>query len=174
MLNLKSTIEALPELASKKNELLYEKYKIFTKSELHSRYEILIENYSKTINIEALTMLEMAKREILPACLEFTTTILTSLSTKKSSGLLLNTAKEEQLAVTLSSLTEELMTQIDELDSALINAKDLDDALSSAKYYRENVFTAMNTMRLTADKLETIVSSDYWPFPTYSELLFLV
>ncbi len=145
---------------------------IFTEKEIHSRYEIHLEEYSKLINIEALTMLEMAKKEIIPACISYTDSVLDTLAKKKASGLSMATEREESLAVRLSNLTECLIGKADELEEALVAAKDIEDLYENAKAYREKVFASMQNLRAVADELETIVSSKYWPFPTYTELLF--
>ena len=170
--NLKSTVEALGAFIADKNVDLLVRHGIFTKAEIHSRYEIMLEDYSKAINIEALTMLDMAKREILPACVSYTNDILNSLAMKKASGLAMKNKKEEALAVKISDLTESLIEKTLLLDTAVISAKNETDALSIANFYRNTVFIAMQNLRLVADELETMVSANYWPYPVYSEILF--
>jgi len=170
--NMKNTVSALPAFIADKNIKVFTKHKIFTEKEVHSRYEIILEDYSKTINIEALTMLEMAKKEILPACLSYSRDLLSSLALKKASGLSIGTEKEEGFTLRVSGLTECLIDKIETLDNALIGAKEATDALEIAQYFRDSVFSAMQQLRAVSDELETIVSQKYWPFPTYSELLF--
>lgn len=172
--NMKTTVEALPSFVAKKNVEMFVKHGVFTEKEIHSRYEILLEDYSKAINIEALAMLDMAKKEIAPACMAFCGDILSTLSLKKSSGLDLNVAREEALAEKISGLTESLLEKIDVLDDAVMGVKDVEGAYDTAKYYREKVFASMQSLRAVADELETLVGEDYWPFPTYAELLFNV
>ncbi len=172
--NLRSTVDALPAFIAPKNVKLFETHGVFSRTELASRYEILVEDYSKIINIEALTMLEMAKREILPACLAYTGKVFEGLKEKKASGLPVKTEREEALACKLTELTDCLIDKIDRLDAAVIDAKSEDDCLETAKYYKNIVFEAMGQLRAVADELETMVGKDYWPFPTYSDLLFSV
>jgi len=172
--NYRTTIDALPAFVSKKNIDLFARHGIFTEKEIQSRYEILLEDYSKAINIEALTMLDMARKDIAPACIAFGGDILSTLAVKRTSGLDLNITREEALAEKVSDLTESLLAAIDILDDAMNGANDVDGAYETAKYCREKVFSAMQSMRTVADELETVVGNDYWPFPTYSELLFNV
>jgi len=174
LLNLKATVEALPAFVLDKNIALFVKHGVFSNIEMHSRYEILVENYSKTINIEALTMLEMAKREIIPSCINFSKKVFDHLAIVKNSGLDVACTKENELALRLSALIDRLMSKTDALDSVLINAKGINETLETAEYFHDKVFPAMQELRMVADELETIVSSDCWPFPTYSELLFSV
>ena len=170
--NFRNTVEALPSYIEPKAVEMLTSTGIFTEKEIHSRYEIHREEYSKLINIEALTMLEMAKKEIIPACISYTDSVLDTLAKKKASGLSMATEREESLAVRLSNLTECLIGKADELEEALVAAKDIEDLYENAKAYREKVFASMQNLRAVADELETIVSSKYWPFPTYTELLF--
>ena len=172
--NLKTTVDAVPAFETDEAIKLFEKHGIFTETEVRSRCEILLENYAKTINIEALTMLEMAKREILPAVLKYTKETFTTLKAKQDLGLNISLEKEEAYATKLSNLTESLMSKIDALDKVLLDAKDYEKAYDLAKYYREYVFEAMQTLRMVADELETMVSAADWPFPTYVDLLFYV
>ena len=170
--NFRNTVEALPSYIEPKAVEMLTSTGIFTEKEIHSRYESHLEEYSKLINIEALTMLEMAKKEIIPACISYTDSVLDTLAKKKASGLSMATEREESLAVRLSNLTECLIGKADELEEALVAAKDIEDLYENAKAYREKVFASMQNLRAVADELETIVSSKYWPFPTYTELLF--
>lgn len=170
--NLKTTPEALPYLISKKNIDLFTKYGVYTEAELRSRCEVLFENYSKVINIEALTMLDMAKKDILPAALAFAKDLAESVSVKKSIGTQFSTEAEEELLKSVSSLSSSMYKKIEELNKAVCAAKDIDDAPELALYYKDSVILAMNELRAVADELETIVGESYWPFPTYGKLLF--
>ena len=172
--NLKTSVDAIPEFASEKSIKLFEKHGIFTATEVISRKEILLENYIKSINIEALTMLDMAKKEILPAVIKYNKEVFETLKVKQDLGLNISVEKEQSYAIKLSNLTESFMSKIDELDKVVIEAKNNETELETAKYYREYVFEAMQTLRMVADELETIVSLDNWPFPTYVDLLFYV
>lgn len=168
--NYASTVDVLPHYLDKKNLELFEKFKVYTKTEVESRYEILIENYSKMLHIEALTMIDMARKQILPAGIEFTKQLCDTISAKKSAGI--KGGAEDKLANRLSKLTDSFSDAIDVLDGKLIDAGNITDSLELAKYYRSDVFEAMNILRAFADEMETIVPEKVWPFPTYSELLF--
>ena len=172
--NLRTSVDAIPAFASEKSVALFEKHGIFSRAEVESRTEILLEGYAKTINIEALTMLDMAKKEILPAVLKYNKEVFKTLKVKQDLGLNVSVEKEQSYAVKLSNLTESFMSKIDELDEILLDAKNHEDMLDLAKYYREYVFEAMQTLRMVADELETMVSAANWPFPTYVDLLFYV
>ncbi|MDF2614849.1 MAG: Glutamine synthetase type protein [Clostridia bacterium] len=172
--NLKTSVEALPKFASEKSVALFEKHGIFTKAEVEARCEIMLEGYAKTVNIEALTMLDMAKKEILPAVLKYNKEVFKTLKVKKELDLNISLEKEQAYAVKLSNLTESLMSKIDELDNILLETKNYDEIEELAKFFREYVFEAMQTLRVVADELETMVSAANWPFPTYVDLLFYV
>ena len=172
LLNLKSTPEALPYLVSKLNVDLFTKYGVYTEVELNSRCEILLENYSKVINIEALTMLDMAKKAILPAVIEFANTLAQTVNAKKAVSADINCEAEEALLKRISALSASMYKKIDELDAKVCAAKDTEEAEALAMYYKESVIPAMSELRVAADELETIVDQKYWPFPTYGKLLF--
>ena len=172
--NLKTTVDAIPAFESEESIKLFEKHGIFTEAEVRSRCEILFENYAKTINIEALTMLDMAKKEILPAVLAYNKEIFNTLKVKQEVGLNVSVEKETAYATTLSNLTESFMNKIDALDKVLLGAKDNEEGLEVAKYYKDYVIEAMQNLRMVSDELETMVSSANWPFPTYVDLLFYV
>ncbi|MBU3804841.1 MAG: glutamine synthetase III [Candidatus Cellulosilyticum pullistercoris] len=172
--NLRTSVDAIPEFSSEKSIKLFEKHGIFTATEAISRTEILLENYIKTINIEALTMLEMAKKEILPSVLKYNKEVFETLKVKQDLGLNINLEKELNYAAKLSNLTESFISKIDELDQVVIGVKNHETELETAKYYREYIFEAMQALRSVADELETIVAAANWPFPTYVDLLFYV
>ena len=172
--NLKTSVDAIPQFASEKSIALFEKHGIFSRTEVESRTDILLEGYAKVINIEALTMLDMAKKEILPAVLKYNKEVFETLKTKQELGLNVSVEKEQSYATKLSNLTESLMSKIDELDQVLLDARNHEEVFDHAKYYREYVFESMQTLRMVADELETMVSATEWPFPTYVDLLFYV
>ena len=175
LLNLKSTAEALPYYSCEKNIKLFEKHKIYTAAEVRSRQEILLENYSKTLNIEALTMIEMSNRDILPAVSAYIKDLSKVAAQKKSISATLSTELEEKLVQKLSLLELSLYNRTDSLSTALLGAKDTEgDAIAEASYFRNTVFPAMQELRAVADELETMVGRKYWPFPTYGDLLFSV
>lgn len=170
--NYTSTVDVLPQYLVEKNLKMFEKFKVFTKTEVESRYEILLDNYSKTMNIEALTMIDMARKQILPAVLEFTKNICDTMASKKAAGLA--TPVEEKLANKLSSLTVSLEDAICVLEGKVIDVKNITDALEMAKFYRNEIFSAMQILRVVSDELETMISDKLWPFPVYADLLFKI
>ena len=152
---------------------MFEKFKIYSKVEIASRTEILLENYTKGINIEALTMVDMAKKQIYPAVMDYTKDVCSALASMKSVGI--ENPTQEKLANKLSSSLKCLDAAVGELEQALINAKDAsEDIYKLSRFYRDEVFSKMQSLRAVADELETIVSEKYWPFPVYSDLLFRV
>ena len=169
---LKSTVDALPHFLDEKNIKVFTKHKVFTEVEMHSRTEILLENYSKTINIEALTTAEMATKEILPAVMAYEKQVCDVLLSKKNAGVAYNL--EQSIANKIDSLAESLNSKIAELDSTIVKAQGISDVYEAAKCYHDEVFATMQSLRAVADELETIVGEKYWPFPTYEELLFNV
>lgn len=168
--NLKTTPDALPHFVMKKSIDLFTKQEVFTSVEVQTRGEIMMEDYNNTVHFEMLTMLEMAKQEILPACLKYTKFVTDDLSSKKALGI--DAPKELEKAKTLTALTEDLMEKIDVLDAA--TAVPELDAYTVGMYYKDTVLPAMENLRETADALETIVAKEYWPFPTYTDLLYLI
>ncbi len=170
--NYVSTVDAVPHYTDEKNVKMFEMFKVYTRTELESRTEIILENYSKVINIEALTMLDMAKKQILPAGLEFAKELCDSVNSKKSAGVAADL--EKKMADKVSALNAGISDAIDDLDSKLIGAGDAGDAEATARYYRNSVFSAMQSLRAVADELETITPECIWPFPTYGDLMFRV
>ncbi|MBC8528583.1 glutamine synthetase III [Christensenellaceae bacterium NSJ-44] len=174
LLNLKSTPEALPYFISNENIALFQRHKIFTEEEMRARYEILLEGYSKALNIEALTMLEMAKRDILPSVCAYIKDLSEAAAAKKALGGI-SCEVEKALLTKLSDLGNCLYHKTEALDDALLCGKHCSsDPLACAQYYRDTVFAAMQELRAVADELETLVGDRYWPFPTYTTLLFSV
>ena len=173
LLNLTSTPDALPHFLDRKNVDLFTKHKIFTKEEMESRYEILSEGYCKTINIEALTMTDMARSQIIPAAGEY----LASLGKTYKAACMCPGAPAARISdaiVKLSGLLDRAYADADALDSAIAGIKNCSDVTVMSKYCRDSVIPAMNKLRITADMLEQNVGAKYWPFPTYSDLLFNV
>ena len=175
LLNLKSTPDALPYFITQKNIDLFTKHKIFTAAEMHSRYEILLDNYCKTLNIEALTMIDMAKKQILPAVFSYLKDLSGTATQKKAISADIPCEPEESLIRKISSLAACFYKKTEALESALLDAKNFEgDLQKEADHYKGDVFTAMQEMRLSADELETLLGKSYWPFPSYSDLLFRV
>ncbi len=171
--NLVSTVDALPHYVDEKYVAMFEKFKVYSKTEITSRMDILLENYSKVINIEALTMLDMAKKSILPAAIEYTKEVCDTVASMKAAGV--DAALEVSIANKLSGLTVSLSKAIDNLDAKRIASKDYeDDVLKLARYYRDEIFADMQSLRAVADELEMCIPEKNWPFPTYTDLLFMV
>ena len=173
LLNLRTTVDALPAFIAPKNVDLFCCHKVFSESEIHSRYEILLENYCKTIHIEALTMADMAKHEIIPACLAYQKEISSVLMQKNACGVF-NTELEMNLLKCISEQSASLIKGIEALDNAILNDSADADVLTAAKYCHESIFAAMVQLRQVADELETVVSKEFWKLPSYAELLYSV
>jgi len=172
LLNLKTTVDALPAFILPKNAEMFQRHHVFTESELHSRYEILLESYCKTLHIEALTMIDLVKKEILPAPLSYQRELAALLKDKKDCGL--DTVPEEFLLTKLSTLTGRLYGSLEKLEETVLNRKPLTDTLALAQYYRDAVSGCMTELRLIIDELETLVAKKHWPLPTYGEILYSV
>lgn len=172
--NLRSTPEALSKYLTDKNVELFVKHNVYSEVELHSRYEIQLENYSKIINIEAETMLDMAKKDILPAVSSFVRELADTALAKKALSDTIPCDVEIELAEKLSKLLSCFAKKIAELEDALIKAKDIEDAQELANYYQAVVFAAMSELRAVGDEMEVNVSADYWPYPSYGDMLFSV
>ena len=171
LLNLTSTVAALPYFVKEKNIKLFTAHKVFSETEMHSRYEILLESYVKVISIEAFTMLDIARKDILPAVLAYSKTVADTALSKKALIPSLNLNCEEALLLKLSVLTDSLSQKIEALANAMAD-NGAPDLLTHATHSRDKLVPAMVELRAVADELETIVSKDFWPFPTYGDLLF--
>ena len=174
LLNLKSTPDAIETLLLPKNVELFEKHSIFTAAELRSRSEIMLDNYNKTLHIEALTMIDMTKKSILPSVIEYQGMLADTAASKKAVSEHLSTEVEEKLLDTVSKLSACLYADLEALEKAVIRANDLPDGIEKAHFYREEVFSRMAALRGVADELELTVGEEYWAFPTYSDILYSV
>ncbi len=174
LLNLKSTVDALPYYISDKNQALFVKHKIYTATEIHSRYEILLENYCKTINIEALTMLDMVNKSIFPAACRYMEDLSATVLHKTSVSSAITCKAEQARLEKLSVLTEELYQANEALDAAMKNVPCGCDIKAQADYYKDTVIGLMQNLRAPADELEALTGKEYWPYPTYSQMLFSV
>lgn len=173
LLNLKSLPDAMEHFLDKKNVDLFVKNKICSADEIRARYEIELESYSKQINIEALTMIDMAKKNILPAVTSYVRDLTDTALAKKALSDAIPTSVEEDLITSLSNKLVCFSKKTAELEEAVIKASDYsDDNLKYAKYYRETVFALMQELRAVGDAMETETASEYWPYPSYGELLF--
>lgn len=170
--NLASTADALPHYTDKKNVEVFARHNIYTETEMRSRQESLLEEYWKTINIEAKTMMEMSRKEILPAVVSYTKELTDTLAAKKAAlGDFVICEMETELIKKLSELSAELYHKTNELDEAVKGA-DTADAQKAARYFHEKVIPLMDALRAASDSLETLTAQKYWPFPTYAKLLF--
>lgn len=172
LLNLKSTPEAIPTFVSPKNVELFSKYGVYTETELQSRVEILLEEYGKTINIEALTMVDMAKKEILPAAASYVKDLAKTAELAKDCGG--DATFEVETVKEVSALTTQMYKALGTLEEDIQKAHQIEDVQEQANFYHETVFADMGALRVPADKIETIVGKKYWPYPTYSDMLFYV
>jgi len=171
--NIKSTVESAKAMISEKNQAVLEKHGVLTRVEAESRYEITLENYNKIINIEALTTIEMAKRQIIPAVIQFATSLAESINTIKATGINADISVQTELLTEVSTLTASLNKNVALLEKAVEKADNFQgDIFDLGMMYRYEVFEQMNTLREDADKLETIVDEEFWPLPTYGDMLF--
>ena len=170
--NIKSMIEAAGTLTTKKAVNLFEKFGIFTKVELESREEIIYETYAKTINIEALTMIDMAGKKIIPAVMKYSKNLADTALAVKSAGA--DASVETALLKNVSSKLVEMEKALDKLKKSESKAAGITDAKKQAFFYKDTVKAAMDELRTPADELEMIVDKDIWPLPSYGELMFEV
>ena len=170
--NIKSMIEAAPTLTTDKAVKLFEKFYIFTKVELESREEIIYETYAKTINIEALTMIDMAGKDIIPAVSAYTGDLANTVLAVKEAGATASTQVE--LLKKVDGLLTEAQAALETLQVETAKASAIEDVKAQAFYYKDTVKAAMDALRAPVDKLEMVVDSDIWPMPTYGELMFEV
>ena len=172
LLNLKTTPDAMPYFLKEKNIALFTSHKVYTEREMRSRYDILLQSYCKIINIEGKTMLDMAKKEILPAVSEYSQVLGNTILTKKSVCKKLDCSYEQEALKQISDLTASAYKTVQALETALSQTKAIKDITTRAVYYKDVVLTLMKKLRADVDALEDVVSADYWPIPTYGDLLF--
>ncbi|MHB8170764.1 MAG: glutamine synthetase III family protein [Thermincolia bacterium] len=171
--NIRSTVESIPVLTTDSAVTLFVKHSVFSKIELESRQEILLEQYIKQINIEALSMLDIAKRQILPAAIKFTTQLANSINAIKATGVSADISAQSELLVDVSDTVAGFKKNITLLEKVAEDAANLHgDTLKQALFYKDTVFATMNALRVDGDKLETLVDAELWPIPTYAEMLF--
>jgi len=168
--NLTSSVEAWPYFVKEDSVRIFTKHKVFTKEELHARLDIVLEKYSKQINIEAGVAYEMATREILPVCSDYTVELAVQVQTLADSGVKADSLKKK--LGDISALVEEAAKAADKLEADRKAAKTVADPLAQAQACRDKVFASMEALRTPVDKLEKLLPKDYWPMPTYDELLF--
>jgi glutamine synthetase len=169
--NRRNAVDSLPDLIAPKAVELFGKYGVFSERELHSRFEILLENYKKTIAIEAQISLQMATRMILPASLRYQSEVAQAIANLKAAGATVPKVQTALLGEIVETI-EELQSSIDRLNEVIDEHVD-GDTLAHAKYARDTIIPAMNAVRSAGDKLECLVADDLWPLPTYQEMLFI-
>ena len=168
--NLKSTPDAIEHYLDEKNVQLFVKNKVFSEKELHARFDIMLENYSKVINIEALTMIDMAKKSIVPAVSGYTKELVKT--AKMKNELAIDSGYETRVAAKLSALNTEAYEIALRLEREVCEANLEKDVVQNARKHEERVLSTMNALRMVVDEMETMTSKEFWPMPNYSELLF--
>ena len=174
LLNLKTTPDALALLSSDKNVALFEKHGVFTKEEVESRQEILFESYTKTLSIEALTMLDMVRKVISPAVIGYVKELSETALAIKSAGIDADVSTETELVKKLSALLSAAGRHSENLTAALLKARSLGEGEIAANCYRDDVIPAMQLLRSDADLMEELTAKKHWPLPTYTDLLYSV
>lgn len=173
LLNLRTTPDCLPYSLHEKNLKLFISHKVYSETEMRARYEILSENYCKIINIEALTMIDMAKKDILPAVSKYSHELSDTVIAKAACGDI-DASYEKELLAKVSRLNASAYKKTEKLEKAVVKAKEISDTTELSKYYKDTVFAAMSELRITVDELETLVPATDWPYPSYGEMLFSV
>ncbi len=168
--HFKNTIEALPAFIEPKNIALYTKHHVFSEEEIHSRYEVMLDSYTKTINIEALTMIDMVQRDVIPGCLSYQNLLLTTLTQKKALGSQIPCQLEENLLSKIATLVDVMEARLNTLSDEVVSAKNQNDSYEVAKAFRQHVILAMNELRAVVDELETLIGKAFWPMPVYAEI----
>ena len=172
LLNLRTTPDVLPVILEKKNTDLLVSHKVMSESEIRSRYEITLENYCKTVTIEAMTMIDMTRKLILPAIEAYSASVAESLGAKLGVVPELSGKYEKEKLKTLSSLEDSIDASVSALESSLIRLRAIDDVTDSAFVFRDVILQKMAELRVACDEAETLTAKKYWPFPTYGDLLF--
>ena len=172
LLNLRTTPDALSTILEKKNVDMLTSLKVFSEAEIRSRYEICLENYCKTVNIEGLTMVDMARKEILPAVEAYLSDLSGTVAAKAAAVPGLACKYEKGIITKLSTLVDEIDAATEALDSTLVRLKAVTDVTDAAYVIRDVVLQKMAELRVVCDEAETLTAAKYWPFPTYGDLLF--
>ena len=174
LLNMKTTPDALPSLVNDKNIALFTTHKVYSVEELKARYEILSENYCKIINIEALTMLDMVNKDILPAVSAYIRELAGTAITKKSLGMEIPCDYETELVKDLSTLQNAAFSKKKELEGYMAEALECSDNTSLANFSKDKILSSMTELRILVDELETKTQSGFWPYPSYGDILFSI
>ena len=170
--NYRTTPDCMPHLLDQKNVDMLTRHKVFTVAELHSRCEIMLENYCKTVVIEANTMVDMARKQILPAVAGFTADLAEDVAAKKAAAPMVTCSYETGMIAKLSALTDQIAVKTDELEAAVLELKNTSGVVEEAYAIRDTVLSKMEALRTVADEAESLTAEKVWPFPTYGELLF--
>ena len=172
LLNLKSTPDALVSILREKNIRLFTEHKVFSKTELEARYEVLTDNYCKTVNIEALTMLDMARRDILPAMSEYSCALAKTCAARVAVDASDTCDYEHETLKNIAVLINSAYKQVKKLESDLLGAKSIDGITGLGRFYKDTVLSDMAALRASVDGMESIAPAEKWPYPSYGELLF--
>lgn len=173
LLNLRTTPDCLPYSISDKNIKLFTDHKVYSETEMRARYEILSESYCKTLNIEALTMIDMAKKDYLPAVSKYSHELSDTIIAKAACGDI-DSTYEKELLTKISKLNTAAYKKVAKLEEAVLKAKEIGDTTELSMFYKDSVFSAMSELRITVDELETMVPAASWPYPSYGDMLFSV
>lgn len=172
LLNLKTTPDCMPHLLDEKNVNTLVSHGVFTKAELESRCEIMLDNYVKSVNIEAYTMISMSRKQIIPSVARFTADVAKQAAEKNALCSSLNCSYEKNLVEKLSALTDAMDEQTAVLEKDVAELKNISDVKAQSEYVRDNILKDMKILRKSADETEVLTDAEYWPFPAYDELLF--
>lgn len=173
--NITNSVDAISSIIDEKSYELFEKHKVMSRKELYSRYEISLEHYIKTINIESQTAIDMVKRQIMPATIKYSAFLANSINTIKSTNSKFDTSAQEGILDDILKITTSLKNNLEKLEKDTQTAQSFEEgSFEKATYYRDNILSQMNHLREDADRLEYLVAEEYWPFPTYSQILFSV
>ena len=170
--NIKCMVDAVPALTTPKAIEIFEKHGVFTKTELESRAEVMYETYAKTINIEALTMIDMAKKQIIPSTIKYQTSLAESINSLKAANVDVDTSVQETLIKDISKNLKDMFGALAKLEEVTYKAEEMEEGEKQGHYYHDVVFAAMDDLRKPADKLEMLVAKSAWPFPSYGDLIF--
>ncbi|WP_304583648.1 glutamine synthetase III family protein [Acutalibacter muris] len=175
LLNLRTTVDALPRYLDQKNVELFRRHRIYTEAEMEARYETIMEEYVKTLNIESLTMTGMVRQEIIPTVSGYVSELAQAVAGKRAVLSGLPCTAESQLIEKLSTLLDRAYAQVEELEESLGDPRAAsENILSAATHYRDTVIPAMERLRLTIDELEQNAAREHWPYPTYADLMFSI
>jgi glutamine synthetase len=168
--NVRNSVDALSSFVTDKAVKLFEKYEVLSHKELHSRYEIYVETYAKQVNIEGLAAIDMAKKQLIPAAVEYATFLADSISSFKA--LAVETPVQDDILKKIGALLASSYKNVSKLEAAVSKAQGIAEAVEKAEAYRDEVVPAMQSLRSDIDAIEMLVPSDMWPIPTYTDLLF--